>query len=109
VEAGLVLVEGAGGWRVPVTDELDIAGLAKLIGLPVIVVAQGGLGTINHTLLTVEAVARDRQDIAAVVISCRPDDEPDFVASNVAEIRRRFDGRVFALWREANVLDELIA
>jgi dethiobiotin synthetase len=109
LEAGLTLVEGAGGWRVPVTDDLDMGGLAKLLGLPVLVVAQGGLGTINHTLLTVEAVARDQQDVAAVVLSCRPEDDPDFVESNAVEIRRSFDGRVIALWRELEVLDELIA
>jgi dethiobiotin synthetase len=106
--ADLVLVEGAGGWRVPITDELDMGGLAKLLGLPVIVVARGGLGTINHSLLTVEAVNRDHQAVAAVVLSCRPGDDPDFVEENALEIRRRFDGHVLALWSEACVLDDLL-
>jgi dethiobiotin synthetase len=105
--ADLVLVEGAGGWRVPITETLDMGGLAKLLGLPVIIVARGDLGTINHTLLTVEAVARD-QAVAAVVLSCRPDDDPCFVEENVHEIRRRFRGRVLALWSAHVVLDELL-
>ncbi|HLL21835.1 MAG TPA: dethiobiotin synthase, partial [Kofleriaceae bacterium] len=57
--ADLVLVEGAGGWRVPITDAFDMGGLAKLLGLPVVVVATATLGTINHTLLTTEAVRHD--------------------------------------------------
>ncbi len=38
--ADFVVVEGAGGWRVPVTDDLDMGGLARLLGLPAIVVAR---------------------------------------------------------------------
>ena len=106
--ADLVLVEGAGGWRVPLTEDLDMGGLAKLLGLPVLVVGQGGLGTINHTLLTVEAVVRDQQAVAAVVLSCRPDDDPAFVQENAHEIRRRFHGRVIALWSAPEALDELL-
>jgi dethiobiotin synthetase len=107
-DADLVLVEGAGGWRVPITEGLDMGGLAKLVGLRVIVVARGGLGTINHSLLTVEAVERDQQVVAAVVLSCRPGDDPDFVEENADEIRRRFPGRVLALWRDPRVLDSLL-
>jgi dethiobiotin synthetase len=105
--ADLVLVEGAGGWRVPITDDLDMSGLAKRLGLPVIVVARGTLGTINHTLLTVEAVRRDGQEVAAVVLSCRPGEPPDFVEENANEIRRRFLGRVLALWDDPYALDLL--
>jgi dethiobiotin synthetase len=107
--ADLVLVEGAGGWRVPIADDLDMGGLAGLVGLPVIVVARGGLGTINHTLLTVEAIARDQQTVAAVVLSCRPEDDADFVEENASEIRRRFDGRVVAFrGGDGYVLDEVL-
>ena len=107
-EADLVIVEGAGGWRVPVTRALDMGGLAKLLDLPVIVVARGGLGTINHTLLTVEAVLRDMQSVAAVVLSCRPGEDAAFIEQNALEIERRFNGQVIRLWTEARVLDDLI-
>ena len=106
--ADLALVEGAGGWRVPVTEDLDMGGLARLLGLPVIIVARGGLGTINHTLLTVEAVSREQQPIAAVVLSCRPGEDREFVEENAGEIRRHFRGRVIALWNEPTVLDPLL-
>lgn len=113
-QADLVLVEGAGGWRVPITDRLDMGGLAKMLGLPVIVVARGGLGTINHTVLTVEAVTRDQQSIAAVVLSCRPEEDRGFVEENAAEIRRQVldraggTARVLALWDDPQVLGELL-
>lgn len=108
-DVDLVLVEGAGGWRVPITEDLDMGGLAKLLGLPVIVVARGSLGTINHTLLTVEAIAREQQEVAAVVLSCWIEDDRAFVEENANEIRRRFPGRVTVLWSEPAVLDDLIA
>jgi len=107
--ADVVVVEGAGGWRVPVTDALDMGGLARLLGLPVIVVARGGLGTINHTLLTVEAVSNEQQTVATVVLSARPGEDRAFVEENAHEIRRRFPGPVLTLWENPAVLDVLMA
>lgn len=87
--ADRVLVEAAGGWRVPVTRTYDTSELARRIGLPVLVVARGGLGTINHTLLTIEAIRHDGLEIFGVVLSARPDDDPDFVRSNARQIHDR--------------------
>lgn len=88
-EADLVLVEGAGGWRVPITESVDMSGLAKRLRLPVIVVAMAGLGTINHSLLTIEAVERDGCEVALVVLSVRPEDDRAFADENRREIHRR--------------------
>lgn len=93
-EAQLVLVEGAGGWRVPITESMDIGGLAKRLALPVIVVARAGLGTINHTLLTVEAIEKDGLAVHAVVLNALPDDDPTAAASNAEEIGRRWTGKI---------------
>ena len=49
-----IVVEGAGGVRVPITHNFDMADLAKLSGFPVLLVAHPGLGTINHTLLSID-------------------------------------------------------
>jgi dethiobiotin synthetase len=57
--ADAVLVEGAGGLLVPIAPGLDMAGLASRLELPLVIVARAALGTINHTLLTLE-VARAR-------------------------------------------------
>ena len=65
----LMIVEGAGGLLVPLSDDCLIADLAQQIGLPLIIVARTSLGTINHTLLTIEA-ARSRQlGITGVIYS----------------------------------------
>lgn len=84
-----VLVEAAGGWRVPITAKADTADLARLCALPVLVVARAGLGTINHSLLTIEAVQRDGLEIAGVVLSVHPEDDLEFAYSNADEIRAR--------------------
>ena len=84
-----VLVEGAGGWRVPVTRTADTADLARLCGLPVLVVARAGLGTINHALLTIEAIQRDGLVLAGLVLSMRPEDDVAFARGNAEQIRIR--------------------
>ena len=51
-----VIVEGAGGWLVPLDDKRTMADLAIQLGLPVLIVAANRLGVLNHTLLTVRAI-----------------------------------------------------
>jgi dethiobiotin synthase len=73
--AGFV-VEGAGGLLVPLDDAGTL--MADLVGalrLPVLLVARSGLGTINHTLLSLEALARRDLAVAGVVLSGSPDEE----------------------------------
>lgn len=84
--ADRVLIEAAGGWRVPITDEHGTSELARRSGLPVLIVARAGLGTINHTLLTHEAVLRDGLRVAAIILSVRPDDDLAFARSNAEMI-----------------------
>lgn len=64
-----VVVEGAGGLLVPLTQELCMADLARQLELPALVVARAALGTINHTLLTLEAAVARGLSIAGVVVS----------------------------------------
>lgn len=64
-----VVVEGAGGLLVPAADGVTMGDLAARLSLPVIVVARAALGTINHTLLTLEAAAARGLDVLGVVIS----------------------------------------
>jgi len=104
----LALVEGAGGWRVPITPTLDMGGLARALELPVIVVGRATLGTINHSLLTVEAVERDHCAVAALVLSQRPEDDPAFAASNANEIGRCWPGRIVVLSSDPSTLDDLL-
>jgi dethiobiotin synthetase len=68
--ANLTLVEGAGGWRVPVNERETLADLAIALGIPVVLVVGMRLGCINHTLLTVEAITRDGLTLAGWVANC---------------------------------------
>ncbi|MEZ5569003.1 MAG: dethiobiotin synthase [Halioglobus sp.] len=65
--ADLTLVEGAGGWRVPISPRETLAGLARELQLPVLLVVGMRLGCINHALLTAEAVRRDGLALAGWV------------------------------------------
>jgi dethiobiotin synthetase len=69
-----VLVEGAGGVRVPVAKHLEMIDIIRMLQIPVLVVANPYLGTINHTLLTVEALMTQRIECKGVVISGFPDE-----------------------------------
>ena len=62
-----IVVEGAGGFRVPLTAEVDFADLAVALGLPVILVVGLRLGCINHALLTAEAIRARGLDFAGWV------------------------------------------
>lgn len=106
--ADLTIVEGAGGWRVPITERVDMAGLARQLGLPVVVVARATLGTINHSVLTVQAVESDGCRVAALVLSKLPNDSIELGLSNQAEISRLWSGRVILLQTEPSVLDPVV-
>lgn len=64
-----MLVEGAGGIMVPITGRYLMADLAILLDLPVLVVARPGLGTVNHTLLTVEYAKTRGLQVAGIIIN----------------------------------------
>jgi dethiobiotin synthetase len=67
------IVEGAGGVLVPIDDHATMADVMSMLGLPVVIVARTAVGTINHTLLTIEALRRRDLAIAGVVMSGAPD------------------------------------
>jgi 8-amino-7-oxononanoate synthase/dethiobiotin synthase len=67
-QAGVVVVEGAGGLLVPFSDSADMADLASALQLPLLIVALPGLGTLNHIALTVEAARTRGLEIAGIVI-----------------------------------------
>lgn len=66
-QADFTLIEGAGGWRVPLADQDNLSDLAMALGLPVILVVGVRLGCINHALLSAEAIARDGLQLAGWV------------------------------------------
>jgi dethiobiotin synthetase len=68
----VVIVEGAGGLLVPITEDFMMADLTRDLGTPLLIVTRPGLGTLNHTALTVEAARRRGIDILGVVINRFP-------------------------------------
>jgi dethiobiotin synthetase len=78
--ADVVVVEGAGGWRVPLNDRETLADLARVIGAPVVLVVGLRLGCLNHALLSAEAIRADGLQLAGWVangidpdMACRDD------------------------------------
>lgn len=67
-----LIVEGVGGLMVPLSDDFTVRELAVALGLPVLIAATPGLGTINHTLLTIEAARAVGLDVRAVVLTPWP-------------------------------------
>jgi dethiobiotin synthetase len=87
-QADMVVVEGAGGLLVPLGEDLDIRGLALALGLPLVIAARPGLGTINHTLLTLEAARHVGLAIAGVVLTPWPASPSMIERSNLATLQR---------------------
>lgn len=86
--AEVVVVEGVGGLLVPLTDSYDVRALARALELPLLVAARPGLGTINHTLLTLEVARAARLKIAAVVLTPWPAAPDTIERSNRDTIER---------------------
>ena len=64
-----LVVEGAGGLLVPINDDETMADLIAAFGLPVVIAARGTLGTVNHTLLTLEALRARSLPVLGIVFS----------------------------------------
>lgn len=64
-----LLVEGAGGLLVPITGRLYMADLAKMFGLPLVIVSRPGLGSINHTLLTINCARKYGLNVLGFVMN----------------------------------------
>jgi dethiobiotin synthetase len=87
-DADLLVCEGVGGFLVPLTPAYLVRDLACDLRLPVVIVAEAVLGTINHTLLTIEAVRTAGLEVASVVLNRWPDDPSAMERSNLETIER---------------------
>jgi dethiobiotin synthetase len=86
--ADLLVCEGVGGFLVPLSPDYLVRDLARDLGYPVAVAASPGLGTINHTLLTIEAVRAAGLDVAMVVMTPWPQAPSDLERSNRDTVER---------------------
>jgi dethiobiotin synthetase len=85
---GTVVVEGVGGLLVPLAPGYDVRQLARELGLRVVIAARTGLGTINHTLLTLEAARAGHLDVASIVLTPWPEVPSAVERSNRETIAR---------------------
>ena len=107
-----VVVEGAGGWLVPLREDLTLGDLALQLGLPIVVIARNRLGMLNHTLLTVRQISLGGGECRGVILN-HLDEQTDFATTTNGAILRRllaqpvFDalpsetGELSAAWRHA--------
>jgi dethiobiotin synthetase len=86
-QADVVLVEGEGGWRVPLGPDGGVAELASTLGLPVILVVGLRLGCINHALLSAAAIRASGLQLAGWVAN-RIDPDMAEIEGNIATLEQ---------------------
>ena len=107
---GALVVEGVGGLLVPFDDQgYDVRALAVALGLPVVIAARPGLGTINHTLLTIEAAWSAGLDVRGVVLTPWPETPSPMERSNRATIAALGDVTVSTLPRAGALAPDVLA
>jgi len=97
-----LIVEGVGGLLVPLTDEFTVRDLAVALGLPVLIAAEPGLGTINHALLTLDTARSAGLDVRAVVLTPWPEMPAELERSNRDTIAHLGEVEVEGLGRVRN-------
>ena len=103
-----VLIEGVGGFRVPLSPSFDTADLAVQLGLPLILVVGMRLGCINQTLLTLEAITARRLILAGWVAS-QPRPAMRAFEDNLASLRARLDAPLLGCLRYRRRIDPAAA
>jgi dethiobiotin synthetase len=83
-----VLVEGVGGWLVPIRADYFVSDLAREMKLPVLVVAQNRLGCLNHSMLTISSIRKHKLKCAGLVLN-NPNGLTDIAVSSNQDILRR--------------------
>lgn len=89
-QSDCVIVEGAGGWQVPLNDFQTIADLAKRLHLPVILVVGMRLGCISHALLTVESINRNSLPLAGWIAN-QIQPQMNRLEENIAALQQRIE------------------
>ena len=98
IKSDIVLVEGVGGWQVPLNTDETIADLAQQLAYPVILVVNMRLGCINHALLTVQSIAQSGLELAGWVANTGAAQPMTHLQENIATLKQ---------WIKAPLLAEL--
>lgn len=105
----LLIVEGVGGLLVPLRNDLLLADLLARIQISTIIVARSGLGTLNHTLLTLEALRNRNIDILGVVFSDSSEEDETLVKSNMETIAEIGQVKILGRMRYCENQDDAVA
>lgn len=100
--ADYVLVEGVGGWLVPLNEQQSIADLARLLGFPIILVVNMRLGCINHALLTALAIEQKGQVLAGWIANNACSDKPGpqgmaYLDENIQSLKARLSAPLLGI------------
>ncbi|CAN5244449.1 N/A [soil metagenome] len=110
-EERFLIVEGAGGVFVPLNEKELMIDLIKRLKLPVLLVVRSTLGTINHTLLTIEALRNNNLEIFGVVMNGEPNLENRKAIEHFGKVEvlaempnfERINGKIISNWSENNL------
>lgn len=87
IDEKFLIVEGAGGVLVPLNESELMIDLIKTLDLPVLIAARAGLGTINHTLLTIEALRKRNVEIFGVIMNGERNEENQKAIEHFGNVR----------------------
>jgi dethiobiotin synthetase len=102
-----IIVEGAGGLMVPLSGGVLIADLARELGLPLLVVARPGLGTINHSVLTCFAAQQMGLQVAGVIVNNMPEHPNKAEKGASHQIGSLCGAPILGIWPQRNEVDEM--
>ncbi len=105
----VLLVEGVGGVLVPLRRELLLADLVARLKIPTLLVARSGLGTLNHTLLSLEALRSREIPVLGVLFTDGPEEAEDIAADNLKTVSEIGLVKVFGRLSWCGSDDELAA
>ncbi len=112
-QVDFLLIEGAGGLLSPVSEQLTNASLAQKFGFPILIIARAGLGTINHSLLTIESAQSRGLRIAGIILNEKKPrlsgtDRDDSLQYNLQDLRSWTKSPVLGYWscNGRNLIDE---
>ncbi|NCW26965.1 MAG: dethiobiotin synthase [Verrucomicrobia bacterium] len=99
--SGPFLVEGVGGWRVPLDRDYGVREWAQELNLPVVLVARAGLGTLNHVLLTIDSIRQAQLPILGIIVNLYQATEDEASRTNPMMIEELTGLPVFLLSPQA--------
>lgn len=99
--SGPFLLEGVGGWRVPLDQDYGVREWAHELQFPVVVVARASLGTLNHTLLTIDSIRQANLSVLGIIVNLHQGSKDEASRTNPAIMEELTGLPVFLLAPEA--------